>query len=329
MPETTQAITYDRYGRVDVLGAGDVALPRLGARDVLVRVRAAALNPKDGLFRRGSFRAISGRRFPKQTGCDYAGEVLGVGARVTHVAPGDRVWGTLDEITFARGTLAERLVAHGNECARMPAGLSFEEAAAVPLCALTSLQALRDVAGLRPGDRLLVHGASGGVGVYAIQIARALGAHVETTSSPRNFELCRGLGAEETHDYEGDPALAREGRYRVIFDAMGNKSFALAKRALAPDGVYVTTVVSPGSALDLARTALAKKKARVVVIRARVADLELVARWVGEGAVRPVVDRVFDVPATREAFRTLEARRARGKIVVRIPEDAGPWVLAP
>jgi len=307
----SRAWSFDRYGDLEVLSVRELPLAepaRPGFGEVLVRVRAAALNPKDSFVRKGRFRALSGRRFPKRVGVDFAGEVVsGVG-----FARGDRVYGALEEVTYLRGTVAEHIVARAREVARMPASLSFEEAAALPLVSLTSLQALRGI--VTSGDRVLLHGASGGVGTVAIQIAKVLGAHVTTTSSPTNFALCRELGADETLDYKTDAPLARS--YHAIFDIFGNLSFDRVRRAL--DGTYVTTVPSPRIAIDTARTLFGKQRARLIVVRSRREDLDTISSLVEQGRLRPVIDRVVSFADAVEGMRHLESKHARGKIVVRM-----------
>lgn len=196
----------------------------------------------------------------------------------------------------------------------MPAKLSFEEAAALPLVAMTSLQTLRDIARVAPGDRVLLHGASGGVGTVAIQIAKVLGAHVTTTSSARNFELCRELGADETLDYGKDDFLARP--YRAIFDIFGNLSFDRVRNALS--GTYVSSVPSPRILVDTARTLVSTKRARLVLVRSRREDLEAITSLVEQGRLRPVIDRIVAFADAIEAMRHLESKHARGKIVIRI-----------
>ena len=204
----------------------------------------------------------------------------------------------------------------------MPAGLSFTEAAALPLVALTSLQALRDLARVEPGDRVCIHGASGGVGTAAIQLARALGAVVTTTSSAKNLELCRSLGAAEALDYAAAGASARafDGarRFRVVFDAFGDLSLGRVRGALTERGVYVSTVPSRRVLFDALRTLVGWPRARLVVVRSRHADLEALRAHVEAGRLRPVIDRVVPFEDAIEAVRHLETKRARGKIVIAI-----------
>ena len=313
-----RALVYDAYGGLDRLLFRDLAVPACGRDQVLVRVRAAALNPKDSFVRKGRFRMISGRTFPKYVGADFAGEVAAVGADVRGLAPGDRVFGMLEEWTYRRGTLAEYVAPRAREVALMPHALSFEDGAALPLVSLTALQALRDVARLREGDAVCIHGASGGVGTAAIQLAVALGAIVTTTSSAANRELCRSLGATETLDYATAAPFSVAQRFRVVLDAFGNLSFDGVERALRPDGIYVTTVPSLRIVRDWLRTLFSWPRARLVVVRARRADLDALTSFVDEEQLRPVVDRVVSFDQAIEGLRHLETKRARGKIVVKV-----------
>jgi NADPH:quinone reductase-like Zn-dependent oxidoreductase len=314
-----RALVYDAYGGLDRLAFRDLPAPEPRRDEVLVKVRAAALNPKDSFVRKGRFRAISGRSFPKRVGADFAGEVVELGSRVSGLAKGDRVFGMLEEWTYRRGTVAEYVAPRASEVARMPAALSFEEAAALPLVASTALQALRDIARIREGDAVCIHGASGGVGTAAIQLAVALGAVVTTTSGAANRELCRSLGATEALDYATDAPFAAPRRFRIVVDAFGNLSFDRVKHALTPDGIYVTTVPSIRIVRDAIRTLARWPRARLVVVRARRADLEAVARFVDDRLLRPVIDRVVGFDEAIEGLRHLETKRARGKIVVKVP----------
>jgi NADPH:quinone reductase-like Zn-dependent oxidoreductase len=312
-----RALTYEGYGPVQVLAVREVTDPRPEPGEVLVRVRAAALNPKDVMLRKGRFRLLSGARFPKIVGLDFAGEIVGAGRGTRTPGQGTQVFGFLGGWSALRGTVAQYLVASPREVAPMPHACSFEEAAAIPLAGSTALQALRDLARVRSGARICIHGASGGVGTFAIQIAKFLGAIVTTTSSAASRPLCLALGADEALDYAvADPFTNRS--FDVVFDAFGNRSLSEARHALTAHGVYVTTVPSRRILLDTLRTFIGYPRARLVAVRSRAADLEQLARLVDEGRLRPQIDRVVPLTEAVEAVRHLETRHAHGKVIIRI-----------
>jgi NADPH:quinone reductase-like Zn-dependent oxidoreductase len=311
-----KAAEYDRYGPASVVRVREVPRPRPGRGQLLVRVRAAALNPKDVVVRSGRFRIVSGRRFPKRVGFDWAGEIAEVGAGVTGVEVGAAYYGMLDG--YQGGACAEYLVVRPGDCAPKPSRLDFVRAAAVPLAASTALQALRDVAHVEAGMRVLLNGASGGVGVFAIQLARTMGAHVTAASSAANHELCRTLGADVTLDYRAtDPLLGSE-PYDVVFDVFGNRSFREARGALTRRGVYVKTVPKARDFLDVARTTFTSPRARLVVVRPRARDLAFLAACVDQGRIAPVVDRTYPLDRLVEAEEHVATKHARGKVVVRL-----------
>lgn len=312
-----KAIVYARYGTPEVLELRDVLAPAAGVGDVLVRVRAAALNPKDSLIRKGKFKAASGPTFPKLLGYDVSGVVERVGAGVSRLKVGDEVFGMRNG--FTGGTVAELVTLKEDELSAKPASLSFEQAAALPLTALTALQALRDLGAVGPGSRVLIHGASGGVGVVAVQLAKALGARVTTTCSEKNLEFVRTLGADETLDYTKQTGLEAGRNWSCVFDVFGNRRFLTAKASLAPRGVYVSTVPSVRNVFDDLRTRwLPFKKARLVVVKSNVKDLEVLRDFVERGLLTPIIDRVVPLADTAAGQAHVETKRARGKVVISV-----------
>jgi len=201
----------------------------------------------------------------------------------------------------------------------MPAALQFEEAAAIPLAAQTALQALADIARVSQGDRVCINGGSGGVGVYAIQIAKARGAHVTSVSSARNLDFCRALGADETVDYASDDPFSGARRYRVVFDAFGNRSLDKVRKSLEPRGVFLSTVPSRRIFFDSLRTCVGHPRARLVSVKSRTGDLTVLTGLIEGGRLRAVVEQVFELDRFLDAVRLLETKRTRGKLVVRIP----------
>jgi NADPH:quinone reductase-like Zn-dependent oxidoreductase len=316
-----RAVVHHRFGPPDVLAIEERPSPRAGRAEVRLRVEAAGLNPKDVLIRKGRYRLLSGARFPMGSGFDVAGVIEEVGAGVSARRVGERVLGFVDG--FRGRTCAEEVVLRADHCAPVPEGLPWAEAAALPLAASTALQALRDDARVGPGSRVLLHGASGGVGVHAIQIAKALGAHVTTTAGPASLERCRALGADVALTYE-DPSAPFAGgeRYDAIVDVYGNRGFRWARPGLVPRGTYVTTVPSRATFLAIARSMVAKPRARLVVVRPRAADLEVLRAMVQAGTLRALIDRVLPLERAAEAHARIETRHAHGKVVLAIGPDA-------
>lgn len=322
MSGTMRAVVQDRYGPpADVLRAADVAAPLPGPGEVLVRVRAASVNAADWHLVRGApvfVRLASGLRRPKHPipGTDVAGVVEAVAAGVTRLRPGDEVLG------WCNGAFAEQAVAPEDHFVARPPAITFEQAAAVPLAATTALQGLRDRAGLRAGQSVLVIGASGGVGTFAVQIAKALGAEVTGACSARNVELVRSIGADHVVDYAREDVTAGPARYDVIFQLGGTASPLALRHRLNPGG---TLVLSSGqgrlSGLDrIAKAALASPFVgrRLVPFLAtwKPADLAAVAELLAAGTVVPVVDRTYPLAETPAAVTYVEAGHTRGKVVI-------------
>jgi NADPH:quinone reductase-like Zn-dependent oxidoreductase len=327
-----KAIVQHEYGSPDTLRLEDVDRPDAGPAHVLVRVRAASVNAADWHVMRGDpklARLQFGVRRPKAPvrGRDFAGEVAEAGAGVTHVGPGDEVFG---ETGMADGAFAEYVRAPAGQVAPKPAGLTFEQAAAVPLAGCTALQALRDVARVQPGQRLLVNGASGGVGTFAVQIGKALGAHVTAVCSTRNAELVRSLGADDVVDYTAQDVVSAHQRFDVVLDLVGNRSLRELRRVLTDRG---TLVLSGGGGFDggslVGPMALiisgglvgrvARQRIRPFTATPTTERLTALARLTESGQVRPVIDRTYalaDVPA---AVRYLESEHAPAKVVVTVP----------
>ena len=305
-----KALRFAVHGGPEVLRVEEVPQPVPREGEVLVRVSAAALNPKDVFLRAGRPRWLSrfGGALPRGVGFDFAGE---------RADNGEPVYGMLDG--YRGSACAQWLAAPERWMAPRPERLDAVEAASLPLVALTALQALRDHGRLRPGGRVLVYGGSGGVGTAALQIARALGAaDVTSVSSDANLELCRSLGASVALDYRRDPLPPPGERFDVVFDTMGKLAMGPWRRVLTRGGTLVSTVPTPPTMLASGLTRLSSNRVRLVAVRPRRADLDQVRRWVAEGSLRPVLDSVFALEDAAEAFRRLESRRARGKVVLRV-----------
>ena len=311
-----KAAVTEAFGGIDRVVVRDIPRPAPGPGEVLVRVRAASMNPLDCKLREGKFRLVFRVEPPFVLGFDVAGEVEAIGPRVTRLRPGDAVFGELPR----PGAHAEFAVAGEDHLLPKPGRLSFEEAAAIPAAAMSALQALRDEARLRAGQRVLVNGAGGGIGTFAVQIAKAWGARVTAVASARNQDVLRELGADESLDYAKDDFARREAAFDVILDVVPNRSFPECRRALAPGGTYVTTLPGPGPFLWRALTALplfGGRRCRALMLRPKRGDLEELARLAEAGSLRPVVGEVFPLDAIREAHTRMQSGHARGKIVVR------------
>jgi NADPH:quinone reductase-like Zn-dependent oxidoreductase len=323
-PTTMRAVVRDRFG-LEALALESVELPELPDDGVLVRVRAASLNQVDWYDVTGRpwvARPLTGLRGPKTrlTGSDFAGTVEAVGKDVADLVAGDEVFGA------KKGAFAEYVCVTAG-VARKPANLSFEDAAAVPVAGLTALQGLRDHGGLLPGQKVLVNGASGGVGTFGVQVARALGAQVTAVCSTRNVEQSEALGADRVIDYTRHDFTRDDERYDVILDVSGTKAWSQYRRLLSPQGVLVM-VGAPktrpflGPLAHVLRVRLASwrgsQKAVFFVADVNRPDLDALRGLLEAGDVKPVVERRYELADVPEALRYLGQGHARGKLVVGI-----------
>ena len=320
-----RAVIQPAYGDPAVLELRDIHVPAVGSGEVLVRVRAAGLNIGDWHLLRGVpyvMRLVFGLRRPRRhiPGMDLAGEVEAIGGGVTAVHPGDAVFG------WGRGAFGEYACVPENNLLAAPGGLTFEQAAAVGDSAFTALIAVRDQGHVRPGDAVLINGASGGIGTFAVQIAKSFGAEVTAVCSTRNVELVRSLGADDVIDYTRQDFTYGGRQYDVMVDLIGNRSLAECRRALKPRGTYVLVGVKDmGRWFGMARqfkalstSLFVRQKMKVFVCRHSRADLEVLRQLVEAGDVQPVIDRRYDLAEVREAFTSLGSGHARGKTIITI-----------
>ncbi len=313
--ETMRAVVIDRYGKPDVLRSATVPRPVPQRGQALVRSHFIGVNPKDVIVRKGKFKVATGNKFPLIVGHDIAGEVVEVGPG-TDLSEGELVYGMIND--FAGRAYAEYAAVDCGQLGRAPSSVGLEVAAAVPLAAQTALQALRDDAKLRSGQRALINGASGGVGVFAVQIAKIFGAHVTAVCSERNVELVRDLGADEVIDYNQTELTSIAARYDLFFDVFGNYTFARVKHLLESDGTYVHTIPSGRIIQDIARTFFRKKRAKLVIVKSRRSQLDWLRQQIDGGGIRVVVDRTFSLNDAADAHRYMETKRARGKVVLSV-----------
>jgi NADPH:quinone reductase-like Zn-dependent oxidoreductase len=316
-----KAIVYRHYGSPDVLKCEETEEPTAGDDDVLIRVRAASVNPIDRRFRGIPYlvRLFIGLRKPKDTrlGCDVAGRVEAVGTNVTQFKPGDEVFGA------CRGAFAELARASESTLVMKPENVTFEEAAAVTVAALTALQGLRDKGRIQAGQKVLVNGAAGGVGTFAVQIAKSFGAEVTAVCSTRNVDMVRSIGADHAIDYTREDFTTGTERYDLIFDSVGNHSLSACRRVMNPNGICVIAggskiwivLIHALQGLVLSRLASRKFVMLMAKLRRR-EDLTILADLMAAGKVRPVIDRRYPLSQVPDALRYLEEGHARGKIVI-------------
>jgi NADPH:quinone reductase-like Zn-dependent oxidoreductase len=322
---TMRAIVQDGYGSADVLRSAQIARPAIGGAEVLLRVHAAGLD-------RGTWHLMAGRpylvrlavglRGPRKPvpGLDVAGTVVAVGPDVTRFSVGDEVFG------FSQGSFAEYAAARESKLAAKPANTSFEQAAAVPVSAVTALLALTDVGQVTAGQKVLITGASGGVGSYAVQLAKAFGAEVTGVCSAPKMDLVRSLGASHVLDYTQDDFADGTRRYDLIVDIAGNPSLSRLRRALTPTGTAVIVGgedsgnwTGMGRQLRaLARSPFLRQRLAIVTPRQRAADLDRLTSLIEAGTVTPSIGATYPLDQVPQALRYLEAGQARGKVVITI-----------
>jgi NADPH:quinone reductase-like Zn-dependent oxidoreductase len=328
-----KAITYHNYGSPDVLRCEEIKKPTPGDNEVLIKVCAASVNPLDWHFVRGIpyfLRMMTGLRKPKNTrlGVDVAGRVEAVGQNVTQFKSGDEVYGT------GRGAFAEYVCSHENTLAMKSQRLTFEQAAAVPIAAITALQGLRDKGRVRPSQKVLVNGAAGGVGTFAVQIAKSLGAEVTGVCSTRNVEMVQSIGADHVIDYTKQDFVAGGQRFDLILDNVGNRSFGDCRRVLTSNGVLVSNgggslgendgrLLGPvvGSIPAMVASAFSSQKYVTLMASLNHNDLTILNELFDAGKAVPVIDRCYKLTEVPEAIRYLEEGHARGKVVISVEND--------
>jgi len=318
-----QAIVQDRYGSAEVLEAQQIDKPEIGDDEVLVRVHAASIHVGDWILMTGSpfiMRLATGLRRPKNRvpGTDVAGTIEAVGKDVTQLRAGDEVFG------WGAGAFAEYVRATEDQFVKKPANLTFEEAASVGVSATTALQLLRDNGKVKPGQKVLINGASGGVGTFAVQIAKAFGAEVTGVSSTKNLGMVRSIGADHVIDYTREDFTMGTERYDLILDNVGNHSMARTRRALTPGGMLISNGGghADGKLGRTVRTLLVsmfvRQQASPTVKTQNHDDLVALKDLVEAGSLRPVIDRTYPLIQTPEAIDHVAAGHARGTVVISV-----------
>jgi NADPH:quinone reductase-like Zn-dependent oxidoreductase len=312
-----KAVAFDRYGSPEELQYRELEKPIAKSNELLVRVRASSVNPVDWKIRQGHLQLLTGFNFPRIVGSDISGVVVEVGREVTKFQPGDEVYTFLNPISG--GGCAEYAVMPESSAAFKPKNITHAEAAAVPIAGLTALQALRDLGEIQTGKKVLINGASGGVGIFAVQVAKAMNAEVTGVCSAKNREFVKGLGADFVLDYAEIDFTQQPIKYDIILDAVGTKTFAECENVLQPEGVYISTLPSFDNLLPMLTSwFLPGKKAKFILANANPADLEILRDLIESDKVEPIVDRTYSLPEVAAAHTYSETGRAVGKIAIAI-----------
>jgi NADPH:quinone reductase-like Zn-dependent oxidoreductase len=309
-----KAVLIDRYGSAEVLKDEEIEQPQLKPDRLLVKVYATSVNPVDWKIRNGLLKGLISTKFPTILGIDLSGEVVALGEKVTRFKPGDLVYANLG---LPGGAYAEFAAVPEKNIALKPTNMTHEEAAAVPCAALTALQALRDRGQIKQGDKVLINGASGGVGSFAVQIAKALESEVTAVCSTKNLELVKSLGADSLIDYTQQDFTQDTIQYDIIFDAVAKSSFSSCKKVLKPNGVYITTLPTPMSFVQIVLTTIIPgKKSRFIFVKPSGRDLEYIRNWIEAGKIRSLIDRTYPLSEIAAAHAYSETQHAVGKIVL-------------
>lgn len=311
-----KAVRIDRFGSADVLNYGDLPQPEPGKDQLLLRVIAAAVNPVDAAIRQGRFREVSGEKFPLITGYDVAGVVEKVGANITRFKIGDAVYAFLS--LKNGGGYAQYAISRETEASPKPKGLTFEEAAAVPLAASTAWQALIETAKLHEGQTVLIHGGSGGVGSFAIQIAKAKGATVIATASAENQELLKQLGADRTIDYKATKFEGVVKDVDVVLDTVGRDTLTRSYDVVRRGGIVVTIIGNPDPGALEARGI----RGAAILVKPDANVLAELTKLIEAKKLRPIVSHVLPLAEAAKAHELIETHHTRGKIVLRVASEA-------
>ncbi|NET02530.1 MAG: NAD(P)-dependent alcohol dehydrogenase [Sphaerospermopsis sp. SIO1G1] len=311
-----KAMLIHGYGDVDVLKYEEVEKPKIKPDQLLVQVHASSVNPIDWKTRKGMLKILTGNKFPLILGFDVAGEVVEVGAKVTRFQVGDAIYGST---SFPGGAYAELAAIPENLATHKPTNLSDQEAATIPLAALTSLQALRNLGNIKSGQKVLINGASGGVGIFAVQIAKALGTEVTGVCSSRNLDFVKSLNADFVIDYTQEDFTKGNLQYDIIFDAVAKRSFSECRKVLTSNGIYISTLPLPEVIFQSILTAfIPGQKAKIVLENPNSQDLNFLKELIENGKLRTVIDRTYPLQELTAAHLYSESEKAVGKIAIAV-----------
>ncbi len=312
-----KAIRYHQFGPPELLTMEESPIPMPGKDQLLVRVHAAGVNPVDWKVRKGDLTFLSGKKFPKIPGGDFAGVVEAVGTQVKDFKPGDPVFGLIN--AFKGGAYAEYLIINQSRAAKIPDPISMEEAAAMPIAGLTAWQGIVKLGKGKKGGSILINGGSGGVGTYAIQIAKAFGMAVTAVSSGKNLNFCKELGADQVVDYQKENIFNLNQTWDIFFDVVPNQSFGKTKKLLNNGGVYISTLPNFFTILIAPLMHLVShKKAYGIMVNSNTKDLDALAALVKTQKLQPIIDAVMPWDKAAEAHHLSEDGKVKGKIVLTI-----------
>lgn len=331
-----KTITIEKYGKEVPLVMTEQPMPNIGEQDVLVEIYAASLNPIDYKIKEGKMKLLLNYRFPLILGNDFSGVVVKVGDRVTAFKPGDEVYGRPRKNRI--GTLAEFIAVHEEDICLKPQNLTFEEAASIPLIGLTTYQAFVDILHLQKDQKILIHAGSGGVGTFAIQLAKQMGAFVATTASEKGFDLVKSLGADQIINYKKENFEEVLTGYDAVFDTLGGEALEKSFRVLKPGGQVVSISGMPNarfgkeaklgwlkttllSIVSRKITAIEKKsqtRYHFLFMKPSGEQLKVIKEFIEGGRIKPIIDKVYPLKDAGQAFNYLESGRAKGKVVIKI-----------
>ncbi|MEG3848998.1 NAD(P)-dependent alcohol dehydrogenase [Microcoleus sp. herbarium19] len=314
-----KAVVFDRYGSAEELQYREVEKPIAKSNELLVRVRASSVNPVDWKIRQGHLQLLSGFNFPKIAGSDISGVVVEVGGEVTKFQPGDEVYTFLNPLTG--GACAEYCAVPESAAALKPRNITHVEAAAVPIAGLAALQSLRDLGDIQAGYKVLINGASGGVGIFAVQVAKAMNAEVTAVCSAKNRDFVKSLGADFLLDYAEVDFTKQPEKYDIILDAVATRTFAECENVLQFRGVYISTLPSFDNLAPMFFSSfMSGKKAKLIVANPNPSDLGVLRELIESDRLEPIVDRTYSLAEVAAAHAYSETGRAAGKIAIVIEE---------
>jgi NADPH:quinone reductase-like Zn-dependent oxidoreductase len=313
-----KAVISNGYGSASVLQYTSVEKPIPKTNQLLVKIYATSVNPIDWKIRKGLLKLFTGNKFPMILGFDISGEVVAVGNSVTRFQPGDQIYAYLD--SFPGGAYAEYAVVSEQAACLKPSNITHTQAAAVPLAALTALQALRDGGKIQQGHHVLINGSSGGVGSFAVQIAKALSAKVTAVCSTKNIELVKSLGADRIIDYKVQDFTQDKAKYDIVFNTVANQSFSRCKSILKPNGIYLTTLPTAESFVQSFLTSVMPgKKAKLIMVKPSSKDLAYLKELIEVDKIRSLIEQTYPLSEVAKAHSISEQGHVIGKLVISVP----------